>query len=63
EALIAAEPEEVGTDDEIALLRSLMAARSAALHDQIRALVKNLLRDDRKVVRKRIVALWRDAAG
>ena len=63
EALIAAEPGVIGTDADIALLRACMKNRSADLHAQIRALLKNLLKDDRKVVQKRIEALWRDAAG
>ena len=63
EALIAADPDALGSEAEIATLRTCMAARSAALHGQIRAILKNLLKDDKKVVRKRIAALWRDAEG
>ncbi|MBC7283189.1 CHAD domain-containing protein, partial [Hoeflea sp.] len=63
DALITADPGAIGSDAEIAVLRSVMEARSAELHEQVRGIVKNLLRDDRKVVRKRIAALWRDVAG
>ena len=47
----------------IAILRTVIAARSAELHAQVRDIVSNLLRDDRKLVQSRIAALWRDAAG
>tara|TARA_R110002020_G_scaffold34066_22_gene103678 strand:+ start:7669 stop:8577 length:909 start_codon:yes stop_codon:yes gene_type:complete len=63
DALIAADPAAIGTDDEIAILRRCMAARSARLHDQVHAIVTNLLKDDRRVVESRIAALWHDAAG
>lgn len=63
ETLIVTDPGAIGSDEDIALLRIVMTARSAALHEQIRGIVKNLLRDDKRVVRKRLAALWRDAAG
>lgn len=62
ENLITADPDAVGSTDDIAILRITMAARSARLHDEVRRIVKNLLRDDKRVVRKRLAALWRDAA-
>ena len=63
EALIAADPDAIGDTAEIAILRAVMAARSVELHEQVRDIVRNLLRDDRKLVQSRIAALWRDAAG
>jgi CHAD domain-containing protein len=63
EALIAADPDAVGSEAEIATLRTVMAARSAELHDEVRKIVRNLLGDDKKLVQRRIAALWRDAAG
>lgn len=63
EALIAADPDAIGDTAEIAILRTVMAARSVELHEQVRNIVRNLLRDDRKLVQSRIAALWRDAAG
>ena len=63
EALIATDPDAIGSEAEIAVLRSVMAARSAELHGEVRKIVRNLLGDDRRVVRRRIAALWRDAAG
>ncbi|MCC0036157.1 MAG: CHAD domain-containing protein [Hoeflea sp.] len=63
EALITADPDAIGNAAEIATLRTVMAARSAELHAQVRGIVRNLLRDDRKLVQSRIAALWRDAAG
>lgn len=63
EALIATDPDSVGDQAEIATLRTAMAARSAELHAQVRTIVKNLLRDDSQLVRRRLAALWRDAAG
>ena len=62
EALIAADPDAIGSEAEIAILRTVMAARSAELHEQVRGIVRNLLKDDMRVVRKRMAALWRDAA-
>ena len=62
EALIATDPDAIGDTTEIAILRTVMAARSAELHAQVRDIVRNLLRDDRKLVQSRIAALWRDAA-
>lgn len=62
-ALIVADPDAIGDTAEIAILRTVMAARSAELHAQVRDIVRNLLRDDRKLVQSRIAALWRDAAG
>ncbi|MDP2732123.1 MAG: CHAD domain-containing protein [Hoeflea sp.] len=63
DALITREPDAIGAEAEIATLRTVMAARSADLHEQVRDIVKNLLKDDRKLVERRIAALWRDAAG
>lgn len=63
ENLIAAAPDAVGNEAEIAALRACMAARSAELHDQVRRIVKNLLKDEPRLVRSRIAALYRDAAG
>ena len=53
ETLIVTDPGAIGSDEDIALLRIVMTARSAALHEQIRGIVKNLLRDDKRVVRKK----------
>jgi len=61
EALITRDPDAVGAAAEIATLRAVMAARSVDLHEQVRGIVKNLLKDDRKLVETRIAALWRDA--
>ena len=63
EALIASDPDTIGDPAEIAILRTVMAARSAELHEKVRGIVKNLLKDDKKLVQSRIAALWRDAAG
>ena len=63
EALIAADPEAIGNTAEIAILRGVMASRSAELHEQVRDILRHLLRDDRKLVQGRIAALWRDAVG
>ena len=62
DALIAEDPGALGSAAEITTLRTCMAARSAALHAQVRAILKNLLMDDRKLVQSRIATLWRDAA-
>jgi len=62
EALIITDPGAIGDTAEIAVLRTVMAARSVELHAQVRDIVKNLLGDDRKLVQGRIAALWRDAA-
>ncbi|OCW57942.1 CHAD domain-containing protein [Hoeflea olei] len=62
DALIAADPDTLGTTDEIAVLRGCMAARATRLHAQVRDLVTNLLADDRKLVERRIEALYKDAA-
>jgi hypothetical protein len=63
ENLIATEPEEIGDKAEIAVLRVCMIARSARLHEQVRTIVRNLLRDTPDTLEARISALWRDAAG
>lgn len=59
--LIAAEPDAIGTDKDMAILHACMTARSARLHEQISDTVKNLLQDDPSVIRSRIAALYRDA--
>ena len=61
ETLLATDPDTIGDEAEIAVLRAVMAARSVELHDQVRDIVRNLLRDDRNLVQSRIAALWRDA--
>lgn len=61
--LIAAEPGEVGSATEIAVLRAHMHARTLRLHKEIRKILKRLLKDDAKVLRSRIAALYRDASG
>lgn len=61
DALIARDPDAVGAEAEIAILRAAMAARSARLHEQVRAIVRNLLKDDRTLIESRIAALYRDA--
>ena len=63
ENLIATEPDEIGDKAEIAVLRACMIARSARLHEQVRTIVRNLLRDTPDTLEARISALWRDAAG
>ncbi|WP_417410292.1 CHAD domain-containing protein [Hoeflea sp.] len=60
--LIASHPDAIGTAEEIAILRTAMAAQSAKLHAEVRDIVKHLLKDDEKLIRNRIAALWRDAA-
>ena len=62
EELIAADPDAIGDTGEITIVRACMAAQSERLHDEIQRLVKNLLKDDRKLVRSRIATLYRDAA-
>lgn len=61
--LIATDPEAIGSEAEIAVLRACMIARSARLHDQVRDIVKDLLGDSPDTLETRITALWRDAAG
>ncbi|WP_324288651.1 CHAD domain-containing protein [Hoeflea alexandrii] len=61
--LIATDPEAIGSEAEIAVLRACMIARSARLHDQVRDIVKNLLGDSPGALEAHISALWRDAAG
>jgi CHAD domain-containing protein len=61
--LIAAEPRAIGSPAEIAMLRAAMKAQSERLHEEVRVIAKNLLRDDAETVRSRIVALYREAAG
>ena len=60
--LIASHPDAIGTAEEIAILHTAMAAQSAKLHAEVRDIVKHLLKDDEKLIRNRIAALWRDAA-
>ena len=60
--LIATDPDAIGSEADIAILRTVMAERSAALHDEIRRMLRHLLKDDKTLVRNRIAALWRDAA-
>ncbi len=62
EALIVADPDAVGSAEEIVVLRTCMVAQSARLRDEVRKMVKHLLKDDKKLVRNRIAALYRDAA-
>lgn len=61
--LIATDPEAIGSEAEIAVLRACIIARSARLHDQVRDIVKDLLGDSPDTLETRITALWRDAAG
>ncbi|WP_339760628.1 CHAD domain-containing protein [uncultured Hoeflea sp.] len=61
--LAASHPDAIGTAEEIAILRTVMAAQSVKLHAEVRDIVKHLLKDDEKLIRHRIAALWRDAAG
>ena len=62
-SLIATEPDAIGDEAEIAVLRACMIARSARLHEQVRDIVKDLLRDTPDTLETRITALWREAAG
>ena len=62
EELIGAEPDEIGDDGEIAILRACMKEHSLALHERIGAILKHLIHDDPDVFRSRIEALYRDAA-
>ncbi|MEM5492006.1 CHAD domain-containing protein [Hoeflea sp. AS16] len=61
--LIATDPDTIGDEAEIAVLRVCMITRSTRLHDEVRKTVSNLLRDAPDVLEARIAALWRDAAG
>jgi len=61
--LIATDPDTVGGEAEIAVLRVCMITRSTRLHDEVRKTVRNLLRDAPDVLEAHIAALWRDAAG
>ena len=63
QALIATDPATIGDEAEIAVLRACVIARSARLHDQVRDIVRNLLRDDPDTLESRVATLWRDAAG
>lgn len=60
--LIAAKPDAIGTEDEVAILRAAMAAQSAQLHAEVRDFVKHLLKDDEKLIKSRFAALWREAS-
>ncbi|QKV19495.1 CHAD domain-containing protein [Oricola thermophila] len=59
--LMAAEPEVVGGATETRLLRAAIAERSRRLHEQVRMIVKDLLRDEPKLFERRIAMLCRDA--
>jgi len=59
--LIETEPLTIGSQEEIAVLRTCIVTCSARLHDQVRDIVKNLLRDDPILIHGRVLALWRDA--
>lgn len=60
--LIVTEPDVIGSAEEIGLLRAAMAAQSGRLHERVRGIAKNLLRDDPEIVESRIAALCREAA-
>jgi len=62
EDVIAAEPDAIGSAEEIALLHAAMAAQSERLHARVRKIAKNLLHDDPDVIESRIAALYREAA-
>ena len=61
EQLVSDHPAAIGDADEIAILRACMAAQSQRLREDVRRIVKNLLKDDKKLVRSRLTALYRDA--
>jgi CHAD domain-containing protein len=59
--LIATDPDAIGNAEEIAILRTCMTAHSEQLRHEVRNNVKNLLKDDKQVIRSRIAALYREA--
>lgn len=60
--LAAREPDTLGGAEEIGLLREAMEAESKRLRERAASACKSLLADDPKTVKKRIRALYRDAA-
>ena len=63
ENLATADPDALGSAEEIAVLRSAMASQSADLHAEIRGILKHLLKDDKKLIKKHVAILYHQAAG
>ena len=62
ENLAAADPDAIGSEEEIAILRTAMAAQSVQLHAEIRSILKHLLKDDKTLIENHIATLYREAA-
>jgi CHAD domain-containing protein len=62
-ALAENEPDLIGRADEIAILQTVVSARSETLRLRTADAVAGLLHDDRATVEKRMRVLWRSAAG
>lgn len=62
EDLIGSEPRTIGRKEEIAILRKALEKESKRLRGKATETLDDLLSDPKKIVRKRIRALYRDAA-
>lgn len=61
ENLATADPDAIGSEEEVEILRSAMAAQSAQLHAEIRDILRHLLKDDEKLIENHIAILFHEA--